>query len=109
MTVYLTQENPRFNVLKATKFGQLESLTTTDDQIYTSASRVVAKIKRGLKTFGDEDWLLLLGDPAVIGVCFALAAERNGGRVNILKWDKFEKAYYPISVRLKSGIADLET
>jgi hypothetical protein len=44
-----------------------------------------------------------MGDPAIIGVSFALAAEINHGRVNLLKWDRMEKTYYPVKVSLRAG------
>jgi hypothetical protein len=33
-------------------------------------------------------------------VAFAIAAEINDGRVNLLKWDKMEKSYYPVKLNL---------
>jgi len=50
-----------------------------------------------------------MGDPAIIGIAFALAADANAGRINILKWDKMEKSYYPVRVSLRGGIEELKT
>ena len=33
----------------------------------------------------------------------AIAAELNRGRVNLLKWDKMEKSYYPVKIGLRGG------
>ena len=101
--VYITQENPRMNVISATKWGDLEPLTNPFDQIHTNPSRFVAQIRRKLRGFTDDDWLLAMGDPAIIGVSFAIAADLNQGRVNFLKWDRMEKTYYPVRISLRGG------
>jgi hypothetical protein len=71
--------------------------------------RIVSQLRRKLRHYGDEDWLLALGDPAIIGIAFAIAAESNSGRVNLLKWDKREKTYYPVQITIRGGIGALET
>ena len=109
MTVFDTQENPRFNVLPARKWGDLASLAAPFDQIHLSPGRLVQQIKRKLRGFNDDDWLLCLGDPAIIGVAFAIAADANQGRVNLLKWDKIEKDYYPVKISVRGGIEELAT
>ena len=68
---------------------------------------LVSQIKRKLRGYSDDDWLLCMGDPAIIGVAFAVAADANRGRVNLLKWDKMEKIYYPVKVRVRGGIEEL--
>ena len=44
-----------------------------------------------------------MGDPAIIGIAFAIAAHENHDRVNLLKWDKMERSYYPVKVNLRGG------
>ena len=108
-TVYVTQENPRVNIVSASQWGDLEPLTNPFDQIHMNPARLVSQIRRKLRGFGDDDWLLAMGDPAIIGVAFAIAAELNRGRVNLLKWDKMEKSYYPVKIGLRgSGIENLK-
>jgi len=108
-TVFVTQENPKVDILPATKWGELSCLASPYDQILMNPGRIVSQIRRKLKWFDDEDWLLAMGDPAIIGIAFALAADANAGRINILKWDKMEKSYYPVRVSLRGGIEELKT
>jgi len=106
--VYVTQENPRVNIVSAAKWGDLEPLTNPFDQIHINPVRMVSQIRRKLRVFTDDDWLLAMGDPAIIGVSFAIAAEINQGRVNLLKWDRMEKSYYPVKISLRGvGIENL--
>ena len=100
-TVYVTQENPRVNIVSAARWGDLEPLTSPFDQIHINPIRMVSQIRRKLRGFTDDDWLLAMGDPAIIGVSFAIAAEVNQGRVNLLKWDRMEKSYYPVKISLR--------
>ena len=105
--VFVTQENPHVDILSATQWGDLTSLAAPFDQILTNPGRLVAQIKRKLKRFDDDDWLLAMGDPAIIGIAFAIAAGANAGRVNMLKWDRLEKVYYPVRIHLRGGIEEL--
>ena len=105
--VYVTQENPRVDIVSAIRWGDLEALTAAYDQIHLFPDRIVAQIRAKLDGFGDEDWLLAMGDPAIIGVAFAIAAEINDGRVNLLKWDRMEKSYYPVKLDLSKVDAEL--
>tara|TARA_R100000808_G_C2134837_1_gene143343 strand:+ start:76 stop:423 length:348 start_codon:yes stop_codon:yes gene_type:complete len=103
MSVFVTQENPRVNIVAASKWGDLEPLASPFDQVHINPSRVVAQLRRKLKGYSDDDWLLAMGDPAIIGIAFALASSVNHGRINMLKWDKIEKIYYPVKVNLLGG------
>ena len=54
----------------------------------------------GLKDFDDNDHLLMMGDPAAMGIACCIAAEMNRGKFKILKWDKMQKRYYSVQVNL---------
>ena len=103
MSVFVTQENPRVDIISATKYGDLEPLASPFDQIHLNPGRIVSQLRRKLQKFNDDDWLLAMGDPAIIGIAFALAASVNHGRINLLKWDKMERSYYPVKINLRGG------
>jgi hypothetical protein len=52
-----------------------------------------------------DDFLVLVGDPVMIGLCVAVAAELIG-RVRLLRWDKRTLAYFPIEVDFISRNTD---
>ena len=52
----------------------------------------------GLQKFDDDDYLLLSGDPVIIGIALAYASIVNRGKVNVLKWDRLEAKYYPLHI-----------
>ena len=39
-----------------------------------------------------------MGDPAAIGLVCAMASHHNQGRFKVLKWDRQESMYYPVSM-----------
>ncbi len=75
-------------------------LLLPEGQIVLSAGPTVSRLRKGLKDFTNGDYLLLVGDPAAIGIATAVAADLNQGKVNLLKWDRQERKYFPISVNI---------
>jgi hypothetical protein len=88
----------KHNLLPAMAFGNLMFLLHPGAQVSFSPGPLVTKMERHLRTFNDDDFLLLIGDPAAMGIAGALAAKHNNGKFKLLKWDKREMKYYPISV-----------
>jgi len=99
-TVFLVQENPYINVLGAAEYGDIVVLFESGQQIMFSPQPAIRKLKIKLKDFDDGDYLLMMGDPAAMGIACCIAAEMNRGRFNILKWDKKQQRYYPVTINL---------
>ena len=57
-------------------------------------------MRKLLKDFQPDDYLLLTGDPAIIGVACSIVSDITNGKYNLLKWDKQERKYYPIAINL---------
>ena len=98
--VYLVQENPYISVLAAEEYGRIVTLFESGLQIMFSPQPAIRKLKRKLRDFNDNDYLLMMGDPAAMGIACCVAAEMNRGKFKILKWDKKQQRYYPVSVNL---------
>jgi hypothetical protein len=103
--VYLTQEipgtsigQPKYNILGAQKFGQIVTVLPERSQIIMSPGPLIQKLKTLLKDYTTDDYLLLSGDPAIIGVVCSVVSDITNGKFNLLKWDRQEKTYYPIEV-----------
>lgn len=100
MTVYITQEMRGRDLSDAVVFGELDILVPAKDQIALSAMPTVRRMERKLSKFTDNDYLILAGDPVCIGIACALAALNNNGKFKVLKWDRLENRYLPITVNL---------
>ncbi len=105
--VYVIQElpgtrlgTPKFNIMGASKFGELVTLLPENSQIIMSPGPLIFKLRKLLNNFTKDDYLLLTGDPAIIGVACSIVSDITTGKFNFLKWDRQEKMYYPIKVNL---------
>ena len=105
--VYVLQElpgtstgRPKFNIMGALKYGKLKVLLKENTQIVLSPGPIVFELRRILKDYTSKDYLLLSGDPSVIGIAVAIVSDINNGRFNLLKWDRQEKVYYPLEINL---------
>ena len=106
-TVYVVQEiagtregRPKFNIMGAAEYGNLKFLLDERSQMIFSPGPLIFKLKNLVKNFKPTDYLLLTGDPAIIGVVCSLVSDTTNGRYNLLKWDRQEKRYYPIEIDL---------
>ena len=106
-TVYVIQEipgtrigNPKINIMGASRYGRFKFLLPEDSQIIFSPGPLIYKLRPLLKKFNDKDFLLCTGDPAIIGITCSLVSDITNGKYNLLKWDKQERTYYPISINL---------
>ena len=65
-----------------------------------SSAPFVHKMRKNLQDFKSDDYILCTGDPAVIGLSTAIASDVTQGKFNLLKWDRQERRYYPLSFDL---------
>ena len=105
--VYVIQEipgtqagNPKINIIGASKYGEFKFLLPEFSQIIFSPGPLIFKLRKSLKDFTTEDYLLLTGDPAIIGVACSIVSDMTNGRYNLLKWDSQERKYYPIEINI---------
>jgi hypothetical protein len=106
-TVYVIQEipgtragAPKINIMSAREYGEFNFLLSEFSQIIFSPGPLVFKLRKLLKDYKAEDYLLLTGDPAIIGVACSIVSDLTNGKYNLLKWDKQERMYYPIKINL---------
>ena len=91
---------PKINIIGARQYGEFKFLLPEFSQMIFSPGPLIYKLRQGLKDFKKEDHLLLTGDPALIGVACSIVSDITNGKYNLLKWDKQERKYYPISINL---------
>ena len=105
--VYVIQEipgtqagNPKINIMGASRYGDFKFLLPEFSQMIFSPGPLIYKLRQGLKNFKVGDYLLLTGDPAIIGVACSIVSDITNGKYNLLKWDRLERKYYPIKINL---------
>ena len=91
---------PKINIVGATQYGQLKVLLPENSQIILSPAYVITTLKQKLKDYKSNDYLLLTGDPAIIGVACSIVSDITNGKYKLLKWDKQERRHYPVEIDL---------
>ena len=95
--------NPKINIMGASTYsssGKFIFLLPEFSQMIFSPGPLVYKLRQGLKDYTFDDYLLLTGDPAIIGVACSIVSDITNGKYKLLKWDKQEREYYPIEINL---------
>ena len=105
--VYVIQEipgtkegHPKINILGASEYGTFKFLLPELSQIIFSPGPLIFKLRKALANYKTTDYLLLTGDPAIIGVACSIVSDITNGKYNLLKWDKQERKYYSIAINL---------
>ena len=106
-TVYVVQEiagtrfnSPKINITGALEYGDFKFLLPELSQLMWSPGPLIFQLRKLLKDYTPDDYLLLVGDPAIIGVACSIVSDITNGKYNLLKWDKQERKYYPIEINL---------
>ena len=106
-TVYVIQEipgtaegRPKINIMGAAHYGKFKFLLPELSQIIFSPGPLIFKLRKSLADYKKKDYLLLTGDPAIIGVACSIVSDITNGKYNLLKWDKQERKYYSIEINL---------
>ena len=106
-TVYVIQEipgtaegRPKINIMGAAHYGKFKFLLPELSQIIFSPGPLIFKLRKSLANYKKQDYLLLTGDPAIIGIACSIVSDITNGKFNLLKWDRQERMYYPLKINL---------
>ena len=106
-TVYVIQHipgtaegRPKINIMGAAEYGKFKFLLPELSQIIFSPGPLIFRLRKELQNYKKQDYLLLTGDPAIIGVACSIVSDITGGKYKFLKWDRQEKTYYTIEINL---------
>ena len=103
MTVYIVQELRGRDISNAFEYGDVKTVVPVSEQVNskTCISPICKIVERQLGEFKPmADYLLLSGDPVIIGIACALVSDVTSGFFRVLKWDRLEERYYPILINL---------
>tara|TARA_R110000782_G_scaffold17704_4_gene49368 strand:+ start:4355 stop:4756 length:402 start_codon:yes stop_codon:yes gene_type:complete len=90
------------NYSQAERFGEIIFLFEGQKQIVMSPQPTIRKLRTMLKDVKDTDYILLVGDPALIGLTTSVVSYILNGRYNMLKYDRLERDYFPIRVDINN-------
>lgn len=97
MTVYVTQET-RCDLSAAEPYGELVTLQPKSASGIRDPDILKRRLFDNMPRYTDEDYILCVGNPSLIGLACMRAAELNEGRFNLLQWDRVERDYYVMRI-----------
>lgn len=86
---------PKFDLAPAESYGELVYLLSPTAAPF-NPEPVLDELREKLDDFDDGDYLLLVGNPVLIGFSVAIAAAKNEGRVNFLQWSGKDRRYITV-------------
>ncbi len=104
--VFIVQDSTRQSFTPAEKFGEIQTpLFRAHTQVYYEPTEAISRVHDQLiaAEFSDQDFLVLNGDPVLMCMAFAVAADFTDGAINLLKWDRRANdgrgEYVPIQIQ----------
>tara|TARA_R100001015_G_C4635048_1_gene203257 strand:- start:3 stop:356 length:354 start_codon:yes stop_codon:yes gene_type:complete len=92
-TVFVVQVDNNKDLSDAKQYGKLQAVFGNPRKPYVT-DMMINKARNVLEAWQDGDYLLMLGDPTLCGVCMAIASEYTDN-VDILSWDRNTFSYVP--------------
>lgn len=94
--VFVVQENPNLDYGPAESYGQVVFITAEEFRPIAGSIRneyILSDIERRMEEFDPEnDWLILTGNPMIMGYSFHLALSKADS-IKCLQWDRRSAEY----------------
>lgn len=102
---------PKFDLSEAALFGELTYLLGErarpwhgdPDRRLVINPAVLDEIQTAIGGFTDDDFLLLVGNPILIGIATRCAWEANAGRIKFLQWHGHDQRYMVVHLTAPGG------
>jgi len=99
--VYVVQENAFANYSDAERYGEVVFMTADEFRPQNNSLRnaqILDQVRGMMLHFTSNDYLILTGNPTVIGYAFHCGLQRFDS-LKILQWDKLGRVYKPFTFR----------
>lgn len=92
---------PTMDLSPAAEYGPLIFVLREWENPFADFAATASEVRRVLEAeeMGPSDWLLLVGNPCLIGLVAAEAAFITGG-LRMLQWDRANDRYRPVEAQL---------
>ncbi len=99
---------PRFDLSAAQEFGTLRFMLSPTANPF-SPGPIIKDLARSLQQFTLDDYLLLIGNPCLIGWATAMAAYtlEDEGKLQLLQWNGRERKYVVVEADVLGPLADM--
>jgi len=92
---------PTMDLSPAREYGEPRFVLREWENPFNDFEATAAEVRRVLEgqDFGPDDWLLLVGNPCLIGLV-AAEAVRLTGQLRMLQWNRTDHRYLPVTAQL---------
>lgn len=95
-TIWVVYNDTRKDFSKAGKFGKLKDIFSSAVRNYDGAL-LIEHVQTVLEKSNPEDYLLIVGDPALCSIATVVMADLHG-TVNMLRWNRDTYQYNPLTL-----------
>jgi hypothetical protein len=106
MTVYIVQDQhhvdknaqltSKFDFSSTQQYGEIRFILKPNSSPFNLLP-AIRKMHSILCNFTEDDYLLLIGNPILLGLSVAIAADYNGGNVKLLQWSGAKQHYIAVT------------
>jgi len=103
---YVVQENNSVDYGDAERYGEVIFATVDEFRPIKGSlvnDTIIDQLRRKLADFQPNDFLILTGNPTMIGFAFTVAMSRLSPTegLNVLQWDRMRQEYRPFTFNYK--------
>lgn len=88
---------PQFDFSSAEKYGELVFLLSPSASPF-NPDPIIRELHEKLANYTTEDFILLTGNPCLIGWVVGILADKTDGKFKLLQWNGKEQGYIPVEV-----------
>lgn len=97
---FVVQESPGKNLVPARDFGEIHVMLLTND-VNRGLEHCTEVLRNKLVDFQcDKDFLILIGDPILMGIAMIFAFHVSDDQFQVLRWNREGHRYEPININL---------
>jgi hypothetical protein len=93
-TVFVVYADKRKDLSKAEQYGTMKEVFSSLGKTY-NPDALIEHARHVLDAAQEGDYLLVVGDPTLCGICMAVMLERLE-TVSVLRWDRYNLQYVPL-------------
>lgn len=90
---------PRYDLSAACEHGEVVELLSPTAKPF-NPDPIITELYTKLENFGDGDHIICIGNPILLSMSVAIAADINDGRVSLLQWHGRQERYIPVEMDL---------
>ena len=92
---------PTMDLSPALEYGELRFILRDWENPFSNPQSTADEVRRVMEEegFNEGDWILLVGNPMLIGMVAAEAARLSGG-LRMLQWSRSDHCYKSVAVQL---------